>query len=58
MIFLYKIVYKDKMDFSEDDEFFQSFKNNYNESVFLPDTVEEFQNIYLKLVKEMNRRKL
>ena len=58
MIFLYKIVYNGKMNFNEDDEFFESFKNKYPKNVFLPETLEEFQRIYLNLVKEMNLRKL
>lgn len=57
MIFLYKIVYKDKMDFKEDNEFFESFKKRYPESVFLPETVEEFKKIYIQLTKEMCRKK-
>ncbi|MDO5380652.1 MAG: polysialyltransferase family glycosyltransferase [Acidaminococcaceae bacterium] len=57
MIFLYKIVYKDKMDFQEDDEFFRGFQNKYPQSVFLPETVEEFKRIYEKLIVEMNSKK-
>ena len=56
MVFLYKIVYKDKMDFREDDEFFEKFQSRYPGSVFLPKTVEEFQEIYAKLVTKMSQR--
>lgn len=56
MIFLYKIVYKGNMDFREDDEFFQHFKEEYPDSVFIPETIDEFRTIYNELVNKMSRQ--
>ncbi len=57
MIFLYKIVYKGNMDFHEDDLFFQHFKEQYPKTVFIPETIDEFIEVYKKLVSEMNKNK-
>ena len=44
------------MDFREDDEFFQQVKEEYPDSVFIPETIDEFRTIYNELVKKMSRQ--
>lgn len=58
MIFLYKIVYDGNKSYQEDDQFFRSFQKKYPQSVFIPETIEEFTQIYKKLIIKMdNKRK-
>lgn len=58
MIFLYKIVYDGNKSYQEDDQFFRSFQKKYSQSVFIPETIEEFTRIYKKLITKMdNKRK-
>ena len=58
MIFLYKIVYDGNKSYQEDDQFFRSFQKKYPQSVFIPETIEEFTQIYKKLITKMdNKRK-
>lgn len=56
MIFLYRIVYKGNMDFSEDEQFFKNFQNMYPDSVYIPETIDEFIVIYKKLINKMNQK--
>ena len=57
MIFLYKIVYDGNKNYSEDEQFFKSFQQKYPQTVFIPETIEEFTDIYKKLVDKMNDRR-
>ena len=57
MIFLYKIVYAGNKNYSEDEQFFKSFQQKYPQTVFIPETIEEFTDIYKKLVDKMNDRR-
>lgn len=57
MIFLYKIVYDGNKSYQEDDQFFRSFQRKYPQSVFIPETTEEFTQIYKKLVTKMNNKR-
>ena len=57
MIFLYKIVYDGNKNYKEDDQFFKSFQNKFPDSVFIPETIDEFINIYEKLIKKMNEKR-
>lgn len=57
MVFLYKIVYKGNRNYAEDDKFFQSFQKKYSGSVFIPETIEEFIEIYDKLIVQMNEKR-
>lgn len=57
MIFLYKIVYDGNKNYKEDDQFFKSFQNKFPDSVFIPETIDEFINIYEKLIKKMNGKR-
>ncbi len=58
MIFLYKIVYDGNKSYQEDDQFFKSFQQKHPQSVFIPETIEEFTQVYKKLITKMdNKRK-
>lgn len=57
MIFLYKIVYDGNKSYQEDDQFFRSFQKKYPQSVFIPETTEEFTQIYKKLITKMNDKR-
>ena len=57
MIFLYKIVYDGNKSYQEDDRFFKSFQQKYPQSVFIPETTEEFTQIYKKLINKMNDKR-
>ena len=57
MIFLYKIVYDGNKSYQEDDQFFRSFQKKYPQSVFIPETTEEFTQIYKKLITKMNGKR-
>lgn len=58
MIFLYKIVYDGNKSYQEDDQFFKGFQQKYPQSVFIPETIEEFTQVYKKLITKMdNKRK-
>lgn len=57
MIFLYKIVYDGNKSYQEDDQFFRSFQKKYPQSVFIPETIEEFTQIYKKLITKMNDKR-
>lgn len=57
MIFLYKIVYDGNKSYQEDDQFFRSFQKKYPQSVFIPETTEEFTQIYKKLINKMNDKR-
>lgn len=57
MIFLYKIVYDGNKCYQEDDQFFRSFQKKYPQSVFIPETIEEFTQIYKKLITKMNDKR-
>ena len=57
MIFLYKIVYDGNKSYQEDDQFFKSFQQKYPQSVFIPETTEEFTQIYKKLIKKMDDKR-
>lgn len=57
MIFLYKIVYDVNKSYQEDDRFFKSFQQKYPQSVFIPETTEEFTQIYKKLINKMNDKR-
>lgn len=57
MIFLYKIVYAGNKNYSEDEQFFKSFQQKYPQTVFIPETIEEFTDIYKKIVDKMNDRR-
>ncbi len=57
MIFLYKIVYDGNKSYQEDDQFFKSFQQKHPQSVFIPETTEEFTQIYKKLIKKMDDKR-
>lgn len=57
MIFLYKIVYDGNKSYQEDDQFFRSFQKKYPQSVFIPETTEEFTQIYKKIINKMNDKR-
>lgn len=57
MIFLYKIVYDGNKSYQEDDQFFKSFQQKHLQSVFIPETTEEFTQIYKKLIKKMDDKR-
>lgn len=57
MIFLYKIVYDGNKSYQEDDQFFKGFQQKYPQSVFIPETTEEFTQIYKKLITKMNDKR-
>lgn len=57
MIFLYKIVYDGNKSYQEDDRFFKSFQQKYPQLVFIPETTEEFTQIYKKLINKMNDKR-
>lgn len=57
MIFLYKIVYVGNKSYQEDDQFFRSFQKKYPQSVFIPETTEEFTQIYKKIINKMNDKR-
>lgn len=57
VIFLYKIVYDGNKSYQEDDQFFRSFQKKYPQSVFIPETTEEFTQIYKKLITKMNDKR-
>lgn len=57
MIFLYKIVYDGNKSYQEDDQFFRSFQKKYPQSVFIPETTEEFTQIYKKLITKMDNKR-
>lgn len=57
MIFLYKIVYAGNKSYQEDDQFFRSFQKKYPQSVFIPETTEEFTQIYKKIINKMNDKR-
>lgn len=57
MIFLYKIVYDGNKSYQEDDQFFRSFQKKYPQSVFIPETIEEFTQIYKKLIIKMDNKR-
>lgn len=57
MIFLYKIVYDGNKSYQEDDQFFKGFQQKYPQSVFIPETTEEFAQIYKKLITKMNDKR-
>lgn len=57
MIFLYKIVYDGNKSYQEDDQFFKSFQQKHPQSVFVPETTEEFTQIYKKLIKKMDDKR-
>ena len=57
MIFLYKIVYDGNKSYQEDDQFFRSFQKKYPQSVFIPETIEEFTQIYKKLIIKMDHKR-
>lgn len=57
MIFLYKIVYDGNKSYQEDDQFFKSFQQKYPQLVFIPETTEEFTQIYKKLINKMNDKR-
>ena len=57
MIFLYKIVYDGNKNYAEDEQFFKSFQQKYPQTVFIPETIEEFTELYKKLIIKMNEKR-
>ena len=57
MIFLYKIVYSGNKNFAEDNEFFENLQKKYPDTVFIPETISEFKEIYTELIKNMNAKR-